>query len=239
MRNNGYREFRDKKILVIDDEALMCQLIKSIFQAEGASVIVARSGVEGLKKFTENDPDLVLLDVVMPGEDGFMVCKRIREKSSVPVIFLTAMNRGEEVVNGLDSGADDYVTKPFEREVLLARTRAVMRRPQSFAEGNDPRIYDNGYLRIDLSSRSVSVDGKPVKLSATEYKLLVHLLRNADQTCTFSDILENVWGEAYSYSSEYVHVYIWHLRQKLESNPKQPNFLVTEHGVGYRLNMIN
>lgn len=227
-------ELQGKQILVIDDEPLMCQLVKSIFTSEGATVSTALNGRDGIRKLKEAEQDLVLLDILLPGEDGWEVCAQIRDFSTVPVIMLTARSAGEDEVRGLDVGADDYITKPFERNVLLARTRAVMRRMENQTTPGDQSNYDDGYLNVDLRSHRVRIKGKPVRLSATEYNLLAHLLRNAGQVCTFSNILESVWGEQYRYSDEYVHVYIWHLRRKLEPNPKKPVYLISEHSVGYR-----
>lgn len=226
-------ELHEKRILVVDDEPLMVQLISSIFSTQGSIVKSALSGVEALKVYPKFDPDLILLDVLMPDEDGLEICRKLRADSVVPIILLTALGRGEDIVRGLDAGADDYVTKPFDREVLLARARAVLRRSLFDSATIEQTIFDDGYLIIDLNSRQVAVKEEPVKLSATEYNLLAFLYKNAERVCSFSEILANVWGEQYRYSAEYVHVYIWHLRQKLEPDPKQPIYLISEHSIGY------
>ncbi len=223
-----------KTILVIDDEPQMCRLVSTIFHQEGARVISAVTAEEGLEQFRTQAPHLVILDIMLPGEDGRDVCRAIRESSDVPVILLTALSQGDEIVRGLDVGADDYVTKPFDRQVLLARSRAVMRRAEAQSRRLDSLIFDDGYLMVDFGNRQIIVDGDTVRLSATEYDLLRYLMRNPGRVCTFAEILENVWGKEYRYSDEYVHVYIWHLRRKLERNPKNPVYLISEHSVGYR-----
>jgi DNA-binding response OmpR family regulator len=152
--------------------------------------------------------------------------------------MLTARSGGEDEVRGLDVGADDYVTKPFDRDVLVARSKAVLRRIEAKVVDGEPSNYDDGYLAVDLLAHRVRINGNPIRLSATEYNLLAHLLRNAGRVCTFSNILESVWGEQYRYSDEYVHVYIWHLRRKLEPNPKKPVYLISEHSVGYRFDQF-
>lgn len=223
-----------KTILVIDDEPQMCRLITTIFQNEGARVVSAGTAQEGLEQFESQAPHLVILDIMLPGDDGRDVCQTIRESSDVPVILLTALSQGDEIVRGLDVGADDYVTKPFDRQVLLARARAVMRRAEAQSRKLDNLIFDDGYLMVDLSNRQITTEDEPVRLSATEYDLLRYLMRNPGRVCSFAEILENVWGKEYRYSDEYVHVYIWHLRRKLERDPKNPVYLISEHSVGYR-----
>jgi two-component system KDP operon response regulator KdpE len=223
-----------KTILVIDDEPQMCRLVSTIFQQEGARVISAVTAEDGLEQFRSQAPHLVILDIMLPGEDGRDVCRAIRESSDVPVILLTALSQGNEIVRGLDVGADDYVTKPFDRQVLLARSRAVMRRAEAQSRRLDSLIFDDGYLMVDFGNRQITVAGESVRLSATEYDLLRYLMRNPGRVCTFAEILENVWGKEYRYSDEYVHVYIWHLRRKLERDPKNPVYLISEHSVGYR-----
>jgi DNA-binding response OmpR family regulator len=223
-----------KTILVVDDEPQMCRLVTTIFHQEGARVISAGTAQEGLDQFQAQAPHLVILDIMLPGQDGRDLCRQIREVSDVPIIMLTALTQGEEIVRGLDVGADDYVTKPFDRQVLLARARAVMRRAETQSRRLDNLVFDDGYLMVDLRNRQITTDGEPVRLSATEYDLLRYLMRNPGRVCSFAEILENVWGKEYRFSDEYVHVYIWHLRRKLEHDPKNPTYLISEHSVGYR-----
>lgn len=212
----------------------MCRLVTTIFQQEGARVISAGTAQEGMEHFHAQAPHLVILDIMLPGKDGRDVCQQIREVSDVPIIMLTALSQGDEIVRGLDVGADDYVTKPFDRQVLLARARAVMRRAETQSRRLDNLVFDDGYLMVDLRSRQITVAGDQVRLSATEYDLLRYLMRNPGRVCSFAEILENVWGKEYRFSDEYVHVYIWHLRRKLERDPKNPTYLISEHSVGYR-----
>lgn len=197
-------------------------------------MVSAGTAQEGLAQFREQAPHLVIIDIMLPGSDGRDVCRQIREVSDVPIILLTALSQGEEIVRGLDVGADDYVTKPFDRQVLLARARAVLRRAETQLRRLDNLVFNDGYLMVDFGSRQISVNGEPVRLSATEYDLLRYLMRNPGRVCTFNEILESVWGKEYRFSDEYVHVYIWHLRRKLERDPKNPSYLISEHSIGYR-----
>lgn len=229
-----------KKVLVVDDEPMMCRLIGSIFGDVGAFVASANSGEEGLLKFHELQPDLVILDILMPSPDGWEVCRQIRQFSDVPIIMLTVLNRSEEIVRALDAGADDYMVKPFDRKVLLARSRAIMRRSEIINPLNFNPSYDDGYLAIDVNGEQVTIQGMPIKLTSTEFDVLAHLYNHADTVCTFSDILKTIWGDQFKYRAEYVHVYIWRLRQKLERNPRSPFYFVSEHSLGYRFkNGIN
>jgi DNA-binding response OmpR family regulator len=227
-------DIQGKKLLAIDDDPIMLRLVEHTFSKTGALVYVANNGEEGLRQLYACQPDLVILDVMMPNLDGWQVCARIRQISEVSIIFLTALGKEDEIIRGLDCGAVDYVTKPFSPKVLVARAQAALRRGEP-ASGPKKRLaYRDDYLTIDLEMRRVLVGGKPVQLTATEYKLLAYLVLNASQVLTFGQILENVWGKAYQDSVNYVHIYVWHLRQKLEAAPRQPQYLITEHGVGYR-----
>ncbi len=223
-----------KKVLIVDDEPMMCRLIGSIFGGEGADVFSANSGEEGLTMFQDVQPDLVILDILMPSPDGWEVCRQIRQQSDVPIIMLTVLNRSEEIVRALDAGADDYMVKPFDRKVLLARSRAILRRSDIVNPLNFKPSYDDGYLAIDVNGEQVTVQGNPVRLTATEFDVLAHLYNHAGNVCTFSEILKGIWGEQYKYRAEYVHVYIWRLRQKLERNPRSPSYFISEHSLGYR-----
>ena len=212
----------------------MCQLVEAIYASAGAQVYTALDGEEGLAAFQERRPDLLLVDVLMPGVDGLEVCRRIRRASDVPIVMFTVLNRGSDVVRGLDAGADDYVTKPFDRDVLLARSRALMRRAELVTPNGHHKVYDDGYLRLDVDSKEVEVDGRDVELSSTEFSLLKYLFKNAGRARTFTQILEDVWGGENKYSAEHTHVFIWHLRQKMEPDPRNPTYLISEPGIGYR-----
>ncbi len=223
-----------KKVLIVDDDVVMRQLVGHVVTGTGNEIVMANDGAEGLDQFYEHQPDLVILDLMMPKMTGWEVCRQIRQSSNVPIIMLTAMGRESDEVRGFKEGADDYVTKPFNANVLQARVEAALRRGKLITQEEAPTTYSDDYLTLDLSQRRMLVDGKLVKLTATEYRLLVYLFKNAGQVLTFRQILENVWGGEYSKNTDYVHVYIWHLRKKLERNPKSPKYILTEHGVGYR-----
>jgi DNA-binding response OmpR family regulator len=223
-----------KRILVIDDEAVLLKLVEETFTRLGAQVYKASDGHEGLRQFYTCKPDLVILDLMLPQLTGWEVCQQIRQISNVPLILLTAINRDADIVRGLQCGADDYVTKPFSPAVLIARAQAALRRAVPDTEENPTGYYGDGYLTIDLEKRRILVNGKPVRLSATEYKLLAYLFKNAGRVVTFQQILAHVWGEEYHGNADYVHVYISHLRRKLEADTTNPIYIRTEHGVGYR-----
>jgi two-component system KDP operon response regulator KdpE len=183
----------------------------------------------------EHHPDLIILDVNMPTMDGWTVCQRIREVSNVPVVMLTARDAPEEVIKGLDLGADDYVTKPFDIKVLLARVRATLRRAASDSPViKKDIIYSDDYLSINLDERRVIVNGKPVRLTPTEFNLLAYLVENAARVVAYRELLEQIWGFEYIDDIDYLRVYIWHLRRKLEHDPKAPTYIMNELGVGYR-----
>ena len=223
-----------KTILVIDDDPEMLRLLEHIFSREGAQVCTAAGGQEGLRQFYNYPPHLVVLDVMMPDLDGWQVCARVRQMSDVPIIFLTALNAEAEIIHGLDTGAVDYVTKPFSPHVLVARARAALRQTELAPGTEKTDTYRDDYLAIDLDARRVRVRGEPVKLTKTEYRLLAYLVENAGQVLTPQQILEYVWGREYRDSIDYTHVYMWRLRQKLEEDPQNPRYLLTEHGLGYR-----
>jgi two-component system KDP operon response regulator KdpE len=173
----------------------------------------------------------------MPDMDGYSVCERIRGLSTVPIIMLTALGQPEEVVKGLDLGADDYIVKPYNKDVLLARTRANLRRIQYEpppSSSNDNSIYSDGYLTINLKDRRVKIDQEPIKLSPTEFGLLEVLFQERPRVVPYRNLLERVWGFEYIDDIDYLRVYIWHLRHKLEPNPKEPTYIHNELGVGYR-----
>lgn len=221
-----------KRILAIDDDDQMLELLKKIFSRTSCEFYAASSGIDGLRQLYAHCPDLVLLDVMMPEMDGWQVCARIRQYSNVPIIFLSALGQNQYISRGLDGGADDYVTKPISVEVLLARVRAALRRAV-LPHGNEGTVaYSDGYLTLDLDQRRVFADSKPVKLSRTEYKLLVYLFQNAGRPLSAKEILKHVWG--YHNSMHYVHTYMYHLRKKMEKDPRRPRYLVTEPGTGYR-----
>lgn len=261
----------DQTVLIIDDDADLLQLASLIFKKAGAQVITAHDGLEGISKFFTHHPDLVVLDVMMPGNNGYDICSRIRQVSETPLIFLTALNQEKEMLQGLAVGADDFLTKPFNPEILLARARTILRRSQRSTAGYESNggkgrnghsgnngyqghngssgknggythngagqtgsfTYNDGYLSIDIERHEVLIQGKRVKLTPIEFRLLVYLARNAGKLLTFEKILANVWGGEYLGTMEHVHVYISHLRRKVEEDSRHPRYIITIHGMGY------
>jgi two-component system KDP operon response regulator KdpE len=226
-----------KKVLIVDDDADVLEFVEHLFADVGAQVRTAINGREGLSQFASYQPDLVLLDVMMPALNGWQTCRHIRRYSNVPIIFLTAVSQEEDVVRGLDYGAIDYVTKPFNPRVLLARARAALRAVGAFSEGQPITHYDDGYLSVDLEAQQVSVGGVPVQLTDTEYGLFACLFENAGRVVMHREILEQVWGWGYEDAVDYLHVYVYHLRRKLEPDPSRPRYVHTHRGVGYRLDV--
>lgn len=223
-----------RRILVVDDEERMVRLIRLNLERDGFEVVEALNGREALEKLRDTTPDLVLLDVMMPDLDGFEVLQMIREISNVPVIMLTAKGEENDRVRGLELGADDYVVKPFSSRELVSRVRAVLRRTEAASGTMHGIIEVDERLKIDFDRREVWVEGKLVKLRPTEYRLLYHLVQNAGWVLTYDQILTRVWGYEYRDESHYVRLYINYLRQKLEKDPSNPKYILTERGVGYR-----
>lgn len=221
-------------ILIVDDEIMLCEAMELVFVQAGATVHIAHTGRSGLKQFFKHRPDVVILDIQMPDMDGWETLRQIRLLSECPVILLTTLKANEAIVRGLDGGADDFISKPFDNSVLLSRTRAVLRRVGLVAKSEESLAYSDDYLSINLESRQVFVSGKSVQLTATEFRLLSYLLQNAQRVLTYQQILDYVWGQEYQEHVDYVHVYVSHLRRKLEENPRKPRYLLNAHGVGYR-----
>ena len=219
-------------ILVVDDELLYRRLLEVNLTKEGYRVISGADGEEALELFSEKNPDLVILDIMMPRLDGITVCERIRQFSNVPIIMLTARSDEQDRVRGLNIGADDYVTKPFSATELVARVRAVLRRSKK-VEGMAERFFVHGNLRIDFARAEVIKDTKPVSLSATEYRLLIQFAHNLGQIMDAETLLRAIWGAQYSQDKEILWVTIARLRQKLEDDPHSPQHIVTRPGIGY------
>ncbi|HBY92763.1 MAG: response regulator transcription factor [Ardenticatenaceae bacterium] len=222
------------RVLVVDDEPPTVKLLSANLKARGYDVLAAYDGLEALKLARENLLDLIVLDLGLPGMDGFAVCEAVRHESQVPVIVLSARGREKDKVRALDLGADDYLTKPFSVEELLARVRAVLRRTAP-AETIARTAYAAGDLVVDFESRRVTLNEEPVELTPIEYRLLAHLALNAGKVLTYRALLQAVWGPEYGDEKEYVWTYIRRLRQKLGEDQDQPRYLLTEPGVGYRL----
>jgi two-component system KDP operon response regulator KdpE len=226
--------FRNRVILVVDDEERMARFIRLNLEHDGYQVIEAYRGMDAIKSLRDSMPDLVLLDVMLPDLDGFEVLGLIREVSSVPVIMLTAKGEEDDRVKGLELGADDYVTKPFSPRELASRVKAVLRRTEIVGVGSRDLIEVDARLKLDFGRREVWVNGELVKLRPTEYRLLYHLVQNAGWVMTYDQLLSKVWGYEYRDEPHYVRLYVNYLRQKLEEDPANPKYILTERGVGYR-----
>jgi two-component system KDP operon response regulator KdpE len=223
------------KILVVDDEPRLVRLVSEILKAAGYRVVAAAGAKSATEMVALEQPDLVLLDVLLgSGPTGYDVCRTVREFSDVAVVMLTAKATEADVLAGFEAGADDYLTKPFSAKELLARVQAVLRRTQRPGEVVTSGI-TCGELEINLARRSVIVRGQPVVLTRTEFELLHQLARNANKVMSHVDLLTNVWGPEYRDDLEYLRAYIRYLRKKLESDPAQPQYILTSPGVGYML----
>lgn len=227
-----------KKILIVDDDPAMVRLLAQVLTRKGYEVLESSNGQEALRLLYKDKPDLVLLDVVMPTMDGWQTCSRIRDVSAtIPVIMLTGRRKTEEdVVRGLDYGADDYLIKPVGNKELTARVQAMLRRADlpSYVESESKDTnFGDGYLTVDIAQRKITVDGKRVKLTPIEFRLLALLLQNTGRILTHQQLLEKVWGWEYVDDLDYVRIYISHLRRKIEPDPTLPKYIITEPGVGY------
>jgi DNA-binding response OmpR family regulator len=223
-----------RRILVVDDEERMVRFIRLNLEHDGFQVSEAFNGKEAIQKMRDLTPDLILLDVMMPDLDGFEVLETIREISNVPVIMLTAKGEEDDRVRGLELGADDYITKPFSPRELVSRAKAVLRRTESASGSMHGLIEVDERLKIDFDRREIWLEGKLVKLRPTEYRMLYHLVQNAGWVVSHDQLLTKVWGYEYRDEPHYVRLYINYLRQKLEADPSNPKYILTERGVGYR-----
>jgi len=224
----------DKTILVVDDEPRMVRFVRMNLELEGCRVIDAANGLEALDKVRQEIPGMVILDVMMPEMDGFETLKRIREISTVPVIMLTVKNEEDDLIKGLELGADDYVTKPFSPRTLITRMKAVLRRVEMESPASGTLITIDEDLSADFQRHEVIVRGARVKLRPTEYRLLYHLVNNAGWVMTHEMLLSKVWGYEYRDDSHLLRLYITYLRKKIEPSPSEPRYILTERGVGYR-----
>jgi two-component system, OmpR family, KDP operon response regulator KdpE len=223
------------RVLVVDDEPQITRVLRTVLTSQGYQVRVAGEGETALSNFTEWRPELVITDLYMPRMDGVELCRRIRALSTVPIIVLSVKGEERTKVEALDSGADDYVTKPFGIDELLARVRAALRR-----SGVDSEVtsFDVGEFRVDLEARRVHARGQEIRLTPKEFDLFVYMARHPNRVITHRTLLEAVWGEASQEQPEYLRVFMGQLRKKLEPDPSNPRYLVTEPWVGYRFNPI-
>ena len=220
--------------LVVDDDVRMLRMMQRILELEGYHVRTASNGEAALEIFDEDNPDLILLDIMMPGMDGYALCQNIREFSEAPIIMVTAKDKNDEKVEGFNKGADDYVTKPFSANELAARAKAVLRRAKLWEERPEPTFYSDN-LTIDFARRRVTLGGQEVNLTATEYRILSYLAHNVDRIVTPNQILERVWNREYIGETHLLRVNIARLRQKLKEDPRNPRHILTRSGIGYML----
>ena len=224
-----------RRILIVDDEARMRRFVRMNLELEGFEVLEASDGLEAIRKAREELPDLVILDVPLPKLDGFETLREIRRSLSVPVIMLTVRSEEDDLIRGLDLGADDYVTKPFSARELVSRINALLRRVElSSPADRNSRMEIDDRLIADFDRREVLVNGEPVKLRPTEYRLLYHLLQNQGRTLSHEQLLSKVWGPEYVDDNQLLRLYITYLRQKIEPDPSNPRYIFNERGYGYR-----
>ncbi len=221
-------------VLVVDDDVRMLRLMRRILELESYRVLTAGTGETALDTFYEETPGMVLLDIIMPGMDGYVVCQRIREFSQIPIIMVTAKDNDEEKAAGLDAGADDYITKPFSTKELVARVRAVLRRAQFSNEHPEP-VFCSNDLVVDFARHRVMLDNQEVNVTATEYRIISYLAHNAGRVVTPEQILEMVWGKEYSGETHILQVNMARLRQKLGDDTKSPRYILTRPGIGYMI----
>ncbi len=224
------------KILVIDDDPEVIEIVSLAFEMRWPEAVIASAsdGETGLQMVETEGPDVVILDIGLPDTDGFKVCQEIRRFSDVPVIMLTVRDREADIVKGLQIGADDYITKPFRAIEFVARVQSVLRRTHLVPTSGEEKPFHCGVLVVDFARREVSLDGQPVKLTPTEYLLLYQLTKNAGQVLSHQVLLGRVWGREYLDETQYLKVYVQHLRQKLQDDPTNPRYIFSERSIGYK-----
>jgi len=226
----------EARILVVDDESKLVRLVREILLATGYEVLVANNGSHALEMTAVEGPDLILLDLILPNNmDGYEVARRVREFSDVPIIMLTAKVREGDILRGFETGADDYITKPFSAKELLARIRAVLKRAKGEVHATAESEINCGNLKIDLARRHVTLAGREIRLTPTEYSLLHELALHCNQVILHEQLLTTIWGSEYRNDLDYLRAYIHYLRQKLEPDPSNPKMILSSPGVGYML----
>ena len=225
---------REPLVLVVEDELQVMRFLRATLPAHGYRMLEAANGAQALVEAQTRQPDVVLLDLGLPDLDGLEVTRRIREWSSVPIVVVSARGQERDKVQALDAGADDYLTKPFGTDELLARMRVALRHAARVAGGEGETVFEAWELRVDLASRLVHLRGEEVRLTRTEYRLLAALVQHAGKVLTHRQLLREVWGPGASNETHYLRVYMAQLRHKLEDDPARPRYLLTETGVGYR-----
>jgi len=221
-------------VLVVDDEKSLRDFVRRNLEVRHFRVLTASNGLEAISLFNTEQLDLVIMDLMMPHLDGMETTRRIRQSSTIPIIILTALGEETEKIQAFDLGADDYLTKPFGVGELLGRIKAVLRRTHWAEPLTTDEQIERGEINIDLARHQVLVRGNPVSLTPTEFNLLVYMMRNPGKVLPHRAVLQHVWGTEYGEEAEYLRVYMGRLRQKIESDPLRPRYLLTEHGIGYR-----
>ncbi|QNB45083.1 response regulator [Thermanaerosceptrum fracticalcis] len=224
--------------LVVDDESNILRFVRVNLRASGFEVASATTGTEALEQFHAVNPNVIILDIMLPEIDGLEVCRRIRQVSDVPIVMITAKNDIQDAVEGLNAGADDYITKPFAVEELLARINAVLRRAKANITQTNTDKIKIGNLLIDMAQRQAVINDQPVHLTPTEFKLLTYLANNVDKVVPHEELLMAVWGSEYKECTHYLRVSIGRLRQKIEADPGNPEYIVTCSGVGYMIRNV-
>ena len=225
------------RILVVDDEPQLTRVLRTGLKSHGYDVRTAADGLSGLETFNDWHPDLVITDLAMPNMNGLELCRKLRAVSPVPVIVLSAKGEEKTKVEALDIGADDFVTKPFGIDELLARIRAALRRAMTpVVNDSEPTLLQEGAFRIDLDSRSVTVDGREIRLTPKEFDLLTYLMKHAGKVLTHRRLLAALWGGNYVEQNEYLRVFVGNLRKKIETDATSPRYILTEPWIGYRFN---
>jgi two-component system KDP operon response regulator KdpE len=227
---------KTRVVLIVEDEAQIRRLLRVCLERNGYQVVEASTGEEGIDRAIEHQPDLVLLDLGLPDTDGLAVLRRIREWSQVPILIVSVRGREDDKIKALDSGANDYITKPFGTGELLARLRVVQRYNQ---QPSNRTVFSSGNLQVDLAGRIVKVRGRTVRLTATEYSLLHLFIQHAGKVLTHGQLLREIWGSHEEQKTGPLRVYMGYLREKLEADPAKPQLLLTEPGVGYRLALLD
>jgi two-component system KDP operon response regulator KdpE len=225
----------NETVLIIDDDKTLIDLLGQALGKAGYEILGATNGIDGLQILYKQNVDLVILDVMMPRMDGWETCTRIRDISDVPVIMLTAKDGEANALKGFQCGADDYVTKPFSFAELTARVKAVLQRARKAPHDEQKNVHVCNELVVDADNSQVMVRGKPISLTPTEFQLLLTLVENAGHILSHEQLLSQVWGPEYVDEPGYVKRYIWYLRQKIEEDPSDPQYIITERGFGYRL----
>ena len=221
------------RILVVDDDKTLVRLMREALSKAEFDVITAANGIDALQELYAKQPDLIILDVMMPRMDGWETAQRVRQMSQVPIIMLTAKDEESDKLKGFAAGVDDYVTKPFSFAEIIARVQAVLNRVRQVPPDHKTKRFASGTLVIDTDSRRVTKEGKPVELTPTEYRLLATLAENSGRVLSHEQLLNKVWGYEFGEDTGYVKRYIWYLRRKVEDDPRKPEHILTERGFGY------